>query len=121
MQRQENLTQDSANPSHIFPWTLATTDDANKGIATIGQLKAVFALRFELLGMDGDGLSEAQELALGTSPLLADTDVDGKSDSVDFFPLDPSRWLAPTSTPGDSTPPIVTLLTPASATHVSGP
>ncbi len=70
---------------------------------------------------DEDGLTVAQELALGTSPSLADTDGDGVNDNLDAFPLDPSRSVALSSTPGDTTKPTVTLLTPVSATYVSGP
>lgn len=120
-QRSDNQTQDSATPSYIFPWSSATGDDSNKAVATLGQLKAVFALKFETLGFDADGLSEAEELARGTSPLLTDTDGDGVSDSVDFFPLDPSRSAAPSSTPGDLTKPLVVLTTPRSATYLTGP
>ena len=120
-QRGDNQTQDAANPSQIFPWTSATGDDSNKGVATLGQLKAVFALKFETLGFDADGLTEAQELALGTSSVLTDTDGDGMSDSVDFFPLDPSRSAAPSSTSGDVTKPLVTLIAPGSATYLTGP
>jgi autotransporter-associated beta strand protein len=30
-----------------YPWSVATSDDENKAVATLGQLKAVFSLRFE--------------------------------------------------------------------------
>lgn len=40
---------------------------------------------------DGDGLTNAQELALGTSPDNADTDGDGVNDRLDAFPLDPYK------------------------------
>jgi hypothetical protein len=49
-----------------FPWTVASNDDANLSPATIGQLKAVFSLRFETLAAsidsDGDGLSNLSEV-----------------------------------------------------------
>lgn len=45
----ELTTNGTAHPNSIFPWTTETIDDANKAIATIGQLKAVFSLRFETL------------------------------------------------------------------------
>jgi hypothetical protein len=44
-----NQTKDTSDPLNYFPWTSTTADDANKAPATIGQLKAVFALRFETL------------------------------------------------------------------------
>jgi alpha-tubulin suppressor-like RCC1 family protein len=69
---------------------------------------------------DGDGLTEEQERALGTSPILADTDGDGVNDDVDEFPLDPSRsTFSPTS--GDMQAPLVTLVSPTSAVCISGP
>ena len=65
--------------------------------------------------MDGDGVTNTQELALGTSPFLADTDGDGVADGQDFYPLDPTRWQAPTGDPNDHTPPVITLTEPANA------
>lgn len=120
-QRQMNLTQDPADSTFIFPWTAQSTDDSNKAFASVGQLKAAFALRFETLGIDADGLSDEQEQALGTSPVLADTDGDGINDNLDAFPLDASRWLPMTPTSGDVTAPVVTLMEPATAVYVSGP
>lgn len=105
-ERTENGTD---HPDSIFPWTATTADDANKAIATIGQLKAVFSLRFETLpssniDTDGDGLTDAQELALGTNPNNSDTDGDGISDfdesqlgtnptSPMTFPGIPDAWI----------------------------
>lgn len=75
----------------------------------------------DVLRSDADGLDEAQEAALGTSPVLDDTDGDGVNDNLDAFPLDPDRWDPASSTPGDTTSPTVTIQTPAGATQVSGP
>ena len=41
--------------------------------------------------IDGDGLANAQELALGTDPFVADTDGDGLWDAFDPMPLDSSN------------------------------
>ena len=46
--------------------------------------------------IDGDGLSNVQELALGTDPRNPDTDTDGIPDGRDRFPLIPNRvpvWI----------------------------
>lgn len=40
---------------------------------------------------DNDGLTDAQEATLHTSPLLRDTDGDGVGDKEDFYPLDKTR------------------------------
>ena len=69
--------------------------------------------------MDADGLTNAAEVAQGTDPLRADTDSDGVADAVDCFPLDPSRSTCPTPTPGDVTPPSMTLTEPTNAVLVS--
>ena len=65
---------------------------------------------------DGDGVSNAQEIINGTNPVLVDTDGDGIADNLDAFPLDPLRWAAPASTPGDVTAPQIILITPENAT-----
>jgi hypothetical protein len=65
---------------------------------------------------DGDGVSNAAELTAGTDPLAADTDADGVFDGADCFPLDPARTACLTSTPGDTTPPTITLIQPYGAT-----
>ena len=64
---------------------------------------------------DGDGVANWVELARGTDPFLADSDGDGVNDGADYYPLDPTRWLAPTPTPGDTTPPVITLTYPTGA------
>jgi len=93
-----------ASPAWI---AIAPTDNE---LANIGQLKTVFIFdlsaptgqlplwwqRVYFSGAtgidpnadaDGDGLTNLQELALGTNPLLVDTDGDGISDSDDSNPL----------------------------------
>ncbi len=67
---------------------------------------------------DGDGLTNAQEIAAGTSPLVADTDGDGVDDGSDDFPLDPSASSFPATDPSDTTPPSITLESPAGATAI---
>jgi len=65
---------------------------------------------------DGDGLSDAAEVLLGTDPTSADTDGDGVADGQDAFPLDPTRWALPSSDPNDHTAPTITLDEPQNAT-----
>jgi alpha-tubulin suppressor-like RCC1 family protein len=63
---------------------------------------------------DADGLGNVAELAAGTDPFRPDTDGDGVLDGQDAFPLDGTRSTAD-PIPGDTTPPIVTLVQPAGA------
>ncbi len=44
---------------------------------------------------DRDGLTNIEELNLGTDPEDPDTDSDGIIDSQDYYPLDPTRWRSP--------------------------
>jgi hypothetical protein len=44
---------------------------------------------------DHDGLTDIEELEIGTDPENPDTDSDGISDGQDHYPLDPSQWLSP--------------------------
>ncbi len=41
---------------------------------------------------DNDGLSDIEEGAIGTDPLLYDTDGDGYNDDIDYYPLDPHYY-----------------------------
>lgn len=57
-----------------YPWNPSAPADQNKAITTIGQLKAVFSLRFDSLpsapsvDTDGDGAYDSDEIANGTDP-----------------------------------------------------
>jgi N-acetylmuramoyl-L-alanine amidase len=117
-QLTENQTKDLNDPTNHYPWTQTPADDQNRAIATIGQLKAVFSLRFQTLtaaaidsdhdglsdswetthfgnlnasgseDSDSDGIDNAQEQTLGTNPRDSDSDDDGITDAEDADPLD---------------------------------
>jgi alpha-tubulin suppressor-like RCC1 family protein len=70
------------------------------------------------LDPDADGVTTARETAMGTDPYRADTDGDGVLDGADLFPLDPTRSALPPPTPGDTTPPVITLIEPTNAVPV---
>ena len=61
----ERALNQTATPGTHFPWTVETSDDSNKSVATIGQLKSVFSLRFESLTVhddeDGDGVADLED------------------------------------------------------------
>jgi N-acetylmuramoyl-L-alanine amidase len=108
-----------------YPWNPADNSSnlKNRAPATIGQLKVVFSLRFEVLDTDGDGivdsadqngdgvpdsaqdsdrdgLTDAQEYALGTDTKKADTDEDGLADGDDAEPKDSEiNWERTPETP----------------------
>ena len=68
--------------------------------------------------VDGDGVPNWIEQVNGTDPFRADTDGDTVPDGSDVYPLDPTRSMAPSSNPSDTTPPIITLKEPVSAVPV---
>lgn len=90
----ERTTNGTSHPNSIFPWTTDTTDDVNKGVANIGQLKSVFSLRFETLtpdfiDEDYDGIDDNWELANGLDPSnrddgYDDPDGDGIENRLEF-------------------------------------
>ena len=92
------------------PWTGDTNGDG------ISDSEAIATGRSATnLDMDGDGVVNAAERNNGTDPFRTDTDNDTVGDGTDCFPLDPTRTTCPTPTPGDTTPPTITLTEPTNA------
>lgn len=125
-----NQTKDFTDTSNFYPWTSNVSDDSNKAIATVGQLKAVFALRFEDFPPvphyeDNDEMDDAWELDHGFDPTNPD-DASGDADGDGISNLDESEAgtdpydPASGSTSGLSLPaaPVVTLLSPPGAVLV---
>lgn len=84
------------------PAWLSSSSSEDYALVNIGQAKTLFA--FEAvssdwydLDSDGDGLTNGQELALGTNPYLADTDGDGVNDGQEIAdgtdPLDSLNFI----------------------------
>ena len=92
------------------PWKADTNGD---GISDGVAVKA--GVSPTKLDIDGDGVVNAAEVAAGTDPFRADSDSDGVNDLADCFPLDANRNQCPTPTPGDGTPPDITLTEPTNA------
>lgn len=73
---------------HVYDCSDGKEDDGMGAITvTIGPdttLNAILVLD-ETLDSDGDGLTDAREMALGTDPYKADTDDDGLIDSLEVF------------------------------------
>jgi len=93
-QLQLNATKDQHDPTNFYPWSSDPGDDRNQAVATIGQLKAAFSLRFETLATtldsDHDGLTNAREAILHTDPNNPDSDGDGMPDAWEVkWGLDP--------------------------------
>lgn len=81
--------QVTGNPAYTeggyYPWNPATPKEINRAPANIGQLKAVFALRFDtlpnpapLVDIDGDGMDDHWEIShFGDLSQSASADFDG--------------------------------------------
>ena len=92
----ERTSNRTNNADSIFPWTTETTDDQNRAVANVGQLKAVFSLRFQTLppvdptglDVDGDGLVDDWEIAkFGSTAAYSGTDdvePDGANNVTEF-------------------------------------
>ncbi|HDS45480.1 MAG TPA: hypothetical protein ENN68_05230 [Methanomicrobia archaeon] len=92
-----------ANTSHYSVFSVSGSITPKQGVGGGGSPASLDA--------DGDGLSDLQELIMGTDQNSNDTDEDGYDDGIDPFPLDPTLPLPPTPmltpepTPGPRTPP----------------
>jgi alpha-tubulin suppressor-like RCC1 family protein len=67
---------------------------------------------------DADGLANWTERQVGTDPFVPDTDQDGVLDGADCYPLDSGRSACGSPVPGDTTPPVITLIEPPGAVPV---
>ena len=98
--------------------TVPNSEDVDVDLNSDGindRLGASLGIANTQLNNDGDLLSNAQELALGTNPNQADSDGDGVDDGIDEFPLDPNLTIRPTNG-GDTNSPLILLLTPPQTT-----
>ncbi len=96
------------------PYDSDTNDDGIlDGVAAASGLSATDP------DMDDDSVPNWVERANGTDPFRSDTDGDTVGDGTDAFPLDPTRTTAPSGSPGDTTPPTITLTEPTNATLIS--
>ena len=64
------------------PLTIDSVDDLSS--EQIDELKKIDS--------DSDGLSDYDEIVIGTNPTIDDTDGDGEGDALDAFPLDPDEF-----------------------------
>jgi hypothetical protein len=83
-------------------WSLADTAQIDESyfVALAKAQNAPYSV-WNVRDSDGDGLTDNEETALGTSPVNTDTDGDGINDAEDEFPLDasngnPSGWVSGT-------------------------
>ena len=80
-----------------------------------GFFRAVEVTDWLLSDFDEDGISNADEMLLGTDPFSQDTDGDGVPDKEDIAPLDPSQSVQLVFDPADKEPPKLSLEVPADA------
>jgi pseudolysin len=67
-----------------------TADSDNDGLTNEEEL--LLGTKLDKADTDDDGLTDGQEVEMGTDPRLADTDGDGVSDFQDAYPKDSTRW-----------------------------
>lgn len=107
---------------HYFPWTKSRSDDRNRDVATVGQLKAVFSLRFDTMpttDTDGDGMTDQWELANGSDPNVYDRDAIKPGTTISFY----EHYLASLElgVSGNSSPPLPTVAVPALTIDTEAP
>jgi len=66
-----------------FPWVSTISDLDGDGLSNYEEI-AVWATNPERADTDDDGLTDGEELILGSDPVLADTDGDGASDGAEL-------------------------------------
>jgi parallel beta-helix repeat protein len=102
-----------ANISHYSVFSVSGSVSPKRGTGSGGSSAS--------LDSDGDGLSDLQELIMGTDRGNNDTDGDGYDDGLDPFPLDPTLPLQPTPTVTEPTPSPAALPTPSLSPSPASP
>ncbi|UCE74454.1 MAG: PKD domain-containing protein, partial [Methanomassiliicoccales archaeon] len=91
-------TSNEESPTHYYTklgtYTVTLTVTDSDG-ATNTDTITLLVIQVEIIDTDHDGLSDPEEIEIGTDPSDWDTDGDGVSDGDDYYPLDPTRWRDP--------------------------
>jgi len=111
-QKNEQVTIELSRGEHLIRWSYSknialstsldrvsiddllfiapTADSDNDGLTNAEEL--TLGTKLDKADTDGDGLTDGQEVEMGTDPKLEDTDGDGVSDFKDAYPNDSTRW-----------------------------
>ena len=91
--RKNGVLSSKVDRVEVSSWQFVAPDIDSDGDGLTNAEEMTLGTKPMVADSDGDGLMDGDEARIGTDPLVADSDGDGFADGIDLFPLDATRWL----------------------------